>query len=80
MLKDLITDPIFSEQRETFKRLANVSKGGSDMTEPVTFSRGKIMSYNKKMNANTHMNTEHERELKSLKDRMEKIGSWQLRK
>ena len=80
MLKELITDPNFAEQRETFKRLAKVSKGGTDMSQPVTFSRGKIMSYNKKMNANTHENAEHNRQLKSLKDRLEKIGSWNQRK
>ena len=66
MLKELITDPNFAEQRETFKRLAKVSKGATDMSEPVTFSRGKIMSVNKKVNANTHENTEHTREMKSL--------------
>jgi hypothetical protein len=35
---------------------------------------------NKKVNANTHQEAEHTRELKSLKDRLEKLGSWQQRK
>ena len=50
------------------------------MSEPETYHRGKILSINKKVNANTYQTAEHTRELKSLKERMEKIGSWQHRK
>ena len=80
LLKDLITNEKYAEQRETFKRLAKVDKGGTDMSEPVTYYRAKKMSQNKKVNANTHKEAEHARELQSLKSRMEKIGSWQHRK
>jgi hypothetical protein len=37
--KNLITDQKFSEQRETFKRVVNIKKGGVDHSKPETFSK-----------------------------------------
>jgi hypothetical protein len=44
MLKDLIEKQEFAEQRETFKRLAKLKSGGTDMSEPKTFHRTNILS------------------------------------
>ena len=70
MLKDLIEKQEYAEQRETFKRLSKLKSGGTDMSEPKTFHRTKIMSQNRKANTNTFQEAEHARELKSLKERL----------
>ena len=44
LLKDLITNEKYAEQRETFKRLAKITKGGTDMSEPVTYQRSAKLS------------------------------------
>ena len=54
MLKDLIDGQEYTEQRETFKRLANLKSGGTDMSQPKSFHRGKILSQNKKAKASIH--------------------------
>lgn len=49
----------YSEQRETFKRVNNVKCGGTDLSEPITFHRAAIMSFNKKSKASNHEEVEH---------------------
>jgi len=39
-----------------------------------------MLSVNKQAKASVHEKAEHSRELKSLKERMERLGSWQQRK
>ena len=43
--------------------MKNVKSGGTDLSEPITFHRAEIMSYNKKLKANKHEETEHIREI-----------------
>ena len=43
-------------------------------------ARGPALSANKQAKASIHLKAEHSRELKSLKERMERLGSWQHRK
>ena len=61
--EDLITNHKFAEQRETFKRIANLKKGGTDTSQPETYKLSKKLGQNRKSKANTY---EHEMHLKHL--------------
>ena len=50
--------------------------GGTNLSEPITFQRAEIMSYNRKLKANKHEETEHIREIQSLQNRLKQVGSW----
>lgn len=68
MFKDkLLHDQSFAEVRHTVKRLASVNKGLLDLSEPKQMQRVQKLSQNRKAKFNQHQNTEHARELASLK-------------
>ena len=50
------------------------------MSEPATMARGPMLSLNKQAKASVHEKAEHSRELKSLEERLQRLGSWQHRK
>ena len=63
MIHNMVHSREFEEQRETYKRLANLKTGGTDSSEPQTMARSKKMSYNKSVKGSVHAETEHAREL-----------------
>jgi hypothetical protein len=78
----LISSPVFAEQRETFKRIANVKTGYTDHGAPKSFTRAQKMSQNKrqKMFTSSYHQMEHMKNLASLNRRMNEVGSKQDRK
>lgn len=54
LLKDLILNEEFAEQRETIRRLNGVTKPTTDMSMPETYKRVKILSANRSANANNY--------------------------
>lgn len=80
MIHKMVYSREFEEQRETYKRLANLKSGGTDHTEPKTMKLKHKLSYNKKVKASVHTDTEHARELCSLKMRIQSQGNWHSRK
>ena len=70
LIHKMVYDPEYCEQREAYRRIANLKKGGTDQSKPVTFDRVHIMSKNKKVKASVHETAEHARELRSLKERI----------
>ena len=75
----LITGLKFSEQRETFKRVANIKSGGTDSSKPKTFAKSKALQRNRAFNQNNHAQEEHLRNLAALQKRMNAVGSKQER-
>ena len=63
---DLVQGDKFSEQRETFKRVANVKKGGTDCNQPETYKLSKKLTNNKTAKKSTFADEEHLKHLKSL--------------
>lgn len=50
-MKELLDSEKYAEQRETFKRLAKVNKGGTDTSQPDTYHLAPALSVNKKLKA-----------------------------
>ena len=80
LIHNMVYSQEFEEQRETYKRLANLKKGGTDFSEPKTMNLKYQLSNNRKVKASGHADVEHERELASLKQRMQSQGNFQSRK
>jgi hypothetical protein len=72
---ELILSHKFSEQRETFKRVANIKAGGVDHSEPTTFKLKAKLSENKKSKASLFQHGEHLKNLASLHRRMNYVGT-----
>lgn len=79
MLHHELLDPKFYEQREVQRRVANV-KASDDWSKPKTFGRAAAMSHHRQLKASQHEKTEHLREMNSLKQRINAVGTWQHRK
>ena len=63
---DLITDPKFNEQRETFKRISNIKQGGTDTKAPKTMSLVKKLSENKAKKGQDYQMREHLKHVASM--------------
>ena len=72
---DLIMAQNFAEQRETFKRIANVKQGATDHKPPTTFKMAKKLQVNKQAKANNYQHETHLKNLASLQRRIQHVGS-----
>lgn len=79
-MHDLVNSSKFVEQREMIKKLAKINKGRTDTSEPKWHFRKEALKGNGRKRTDHYLQVEHQRELKSLKQRLQSVGSWNSRK